>query len=293
MLFKGSCTALITPFTIDETIDFESFKKLIDFQIDNGTTALVFLGTTGEPSTMTKQEKISIVKFAVEYVNHRAKVIIGAGTNSTSTTIENIKEYSKFDIDGFLIVTPYYNKCTQNGVVKHFETISKETNLPIIVYNVPSRTGFNILPKTYNLLSDIPNIVGIKEASGNLDQIMQTIKLVGEKVAVYSGDDGLTLPILAVGGSGVISVASNIIPFEMSELCKAVFFEDMKLAKEYQNRYLNLIKLLFIETNPIPIKAGLSMLKLCRNVLRLPLTPIEEENYDKLKDELLKLKLLK
>ena len=153
MLFKGSCTALITPFKKDGSVDFESFKKIVDFQIQGGTSALVFLGTTGEPSTMTKEEKIEVVKFACEYVNNRAKVIVGAGTNCTQTTIENINEYSKYNIDGLLIVTPYYNKCTQNGVVRHYEEICKNTNLPIIVYNVPGRTGFNILPKTYEILS--------------------------------------------------------------------------------------------------------------------------------------------
>ena len=293
MLFKGSCTALITPFKKDNSVDFDSFKKIIDFQINNGTNALVFLGTTGEPSTMTKEERIEVVKFACEYVNSRAKVIIGAGTNSTDSTIENIKNYSLFNIDGLLIVTPYYNKCTQNGLIKHYEEICKTTNLPIIVYNVPGRTGFNILPKTYETLSKIPNIVGIKEASGNMEQIIQVIKLCGKNCAIYSGDDGLTIPILSMGGKGVISVASNIIPYEMSEMCKEYFIGNVEVACDIQLRYYNLIKLLFSETNPIPIKAAANFLGLCENVLRMPLTPMEEENFNKLKKELIDLKLCK
>jgi len=293
MLFKGCCTALITPFKTDGSIDFSSFKKIIDFQIQNGISALLFLGTTGEPSTMTKEERIEVVKFACDYVNGRAKIIIGAGTNSTSTTIDNINEYSKFNIDGLLIVTPYYNKCTQNGLIKHYEEICKNTTLPIIIYNVPGRTGFNILPKTYETLSKLPNIVGIKEASGNIEQIIQTIKLCNKNCAIYSGDDGLTIPILSMGGKGVISVASNIIPYEMSEMCKEYFIGNVEVSCDMQLRYYNLIKLLFSETNPIPIKAAANFLGLCENVLRMPLTPIEKENFEKLRHELINLKLCK
>ena len=293
MLFKGCCTALITPFKTDGSIDFSSFKKIIDFQIQNGISALLFLGTTGEPSTMTKEERIEVVKFACDYVNGRAKIIIGAGTNSTSTTIDNINEYSKFNIDGLLIVTPYYNKCTQNGLIKHYEEICKNTTLPIIIYNVPGRTGFNILPKTYETLSKLPNIMGIKEASGNIEQIIQTIKLCNKNCAIYSGDDGLTIPILSMGGKGVISVASNIIPYEMSEMCKEYFIGNVEVACDMQLRYYNLIKLLFSETNPIPIKAATNFLGLCENVLRLPLTPMEKENFEKLRHELINLKLCK
>lgn len=286
-IFRGVATALVTPFSEDGTkVDFEAFKKLIDNQIENGVSALVFLGTTGEPATMTQDECDEVIKFAVEYVNHRVPVIAGAGGNNTRVAIEKSKRYEEFGVDALLHVTPYYNKATQNGLVEHFTQIANSTHLPIILYNVPGRTGVNILPATLKTLSKIPNIVAVKEASGNIEQITEIIRTCGEDLPVYSGDDGLTYSILALGGIGVISVASNVVPKLMSELCSSYFYGDIKKSREIQFELLSLIKALFIEVNPIPAKAALSHLGIISPALRLPLTPMSEENKQKLIYEL-------
>lgn len=286
-IFRGVATALVTPFSEDGTkVDFEAFEKLIDNQIENGVSALVFLGTTGEPATMTQDECDEVIKFAVEYVNHRVPVIAGAGGNNTRVAIEKSKRYEDFGVDALLHVTPYYNKATQNGLVEHFTQIANSTHLPIILYNVPGRTGVNILPATLKTLSKIPNIVAVKEASGNIEQITEIIRTCGEDLPVYSGDDGLTYSVLALGGVGVISVASNVVPKRMSELCSLYFYGDIKKSREIQFELLPLIKTLFIEVNPIPAKAALSYLGMISPALRLPLTPMSEENKQKLINEL-------
>lgn len=286
-IFRGVATALVTPFSEDGTkVDFKAFKKLIDNQIENGVSALVFLGTTGEPATMTQDECDEVIKFAVEYVNHRVPVIAGAGGNNTRVAIEKSKRYEEFGVDALLHVTPYYNKATQIGLIEHFTQIANSTHLPIILYNVPGRTGVNILPATLKILSKIPNIVAVKEASGNIEQITEIIRTCGEDLPVYSGDDGLTYSILALGGIGVISVASNVVPKRMSELCSSYFYGDIKKSREIQFELLSLIKTLFIEVNPIPAKAALSHLGIISPALRLPLTPMSEENKQKLINEL-------
>lgn len=286
-IFRGVATALVTPFSEDGTkVDFEAFEKLIDNQIENGVSALVFLGTTGEPATMTQDECDEVIKFAVEYVNHRVPVIAGAGGNNTRVAIEKSKRYEDFGVDALLHVTPYYNKATQNGLVEHFTQIANSTHLPIILYNVPGRTGVNIMPATLKTLSKIPNIVAVKEASGNIEQITEIIRTCGEDLPVYSGDDGLTYSVLALGGIGVISVASNVVPKRMSELCSSYFYGDIKKSREIQFELLPLIKTLFIEVNPIPAKAALSYLGMISPALRLPLTPMSEENKQKLINEL-------
>ena len=286
-IFRGVATALVTPFSQDGTkVDFEAFKKLIDNQIENGVSALVFLGTTGEPATMTQDECDEVIKFAVDYVNHRVPVIAGAGGNNTRVAIEKSKRYEEFGVDALLHVTPYYNKATQSGLVAHFTQIANSTHLPIILYNVPGRTGVNILPATLKTLSNIPNIVAVKEASGNIEQITEIIRTCGEDLPVYSGDDRLTYSILALGGIGVISVASNVVPKRMSELCSSYFYGDIKKSREIQFELLPLIKTLFIEVNPIPAKAALSHLGIISPALRLPLTPMSEENKQKLINEL-------
>ena len=286
-IFRGVATALVTPFSEDGTkVDFKAFKKLIDNQIENGVSALVFLGTTGEPATMTQDECDEVIKFAVDYVNHRVPVIAGAGGNNTRVTIEKSKRYEEFGVDALLHVTPYYNKATQNGLVEHFTQIANSTHLPIILYNVPGRTGVNILPATLKTLSKIPNIVAVKEASGNIEQITEIIRTCGEDLPVYSGDDGLTYSVLALGGIGVISVASNVVPKRMSELCSSYFYGDIKKSREIQFELLPLIKTLFIEVNPIPAKAALSHLGIINPALRLPLTPMSEENKQKLITEI-------
>ncbi len=287
MLFRGVATALVTPFSDDGTkVDFEAFKKLIDNQIENGVSALVFLGTTGEPATMSQDECDEVIKFAVDYVNHRVPVIAGAGSNNTCVATQKSRRYEEFGVDGLLHVTPYYNKSTQSGLVAHFTQIANSTHIPIILYNVPGRTGVNILPTTLKTLSKIPNIVAVKEASGNIEQITEIIRICGDDLTVYSGDDGLTYSILALGGAGVISVASNVVPKQMFELCSSYFCEDIKKAREIQFELLPLIKTLFVEVNPIPAKTALSYLGMIGPALRLPLTPMSDENKQKLINEL-------
>ena len=286
-IFRGVATALVTPFSEDGTkVDYEAFEKLIDNQIQNGVSALVFLGTTGEPATMTQEECDEVIKFAVGYVNHRVPVIAGAGGNNTRVAVEKSKRYEAYGVDALLHVTPYYNKATQNGLVAHFTQIANSTNLPIILYNVPGRTGVNLLPQTLKTLSTIPNIVAVKEASGNIEQITEIIRTCGEDLPVYSGDDGLTYSVLALGGIGVISVASNVVPKRMSELCSSHFYGDIKKSREIQFELLPLIKTLFVEVNPIPVKAALSHLGIISPALRLPLTPMSEENKQKLITEI-------
>lgn len=289
MLFRGVATALVTPFSDDGTrVDFEAFKKLIDNQIENGVSALVFLGTTGEPATMSQDECDEVIKFAVDYVNHRVPVIAGAGSNNTCVATQKSRRYEEFGVDGLLHVTPYYNKSTQSGLIAHFTQIANSTRLPIILYNVPGRTGVNLLPTTLKTLSKIPNIVAVKEASGNIEQITEIIRICGDDLTVYSGDDGLTYSILALGGAGVISVASNVVPKQMHDLCETYFAGDINKSRDIQLALLPLIKSLFIEVNPIPAKTALAHLGKMSSTLRLPLTQMSDENKQKLFAELKK-----
>lgn len=276
MIFKGSGTALITPFK-DDSVNFDAFKRQLNYQLNNGTSAVIVLGTTGEPFTMSSSEKAKTIEFALEHINGKIPVIVGAGTNSTNSSIDNAKNAVALGADALLVVTPYYNKCTQNGLVKHFFAIADSITKPIIVYNVPSRTGMNILPETYLKLSSHPNIVAIKEASGNITQVSETAALVKDKMDIYSGDDALTLPILALGGKGIISVASNIIPRIVTDLCKYFFDNDLSQAREIQLKILPLVKLLFSEVSPIPIKAAMNMLNFDAGTPRLPLTEMENQ----------------
>lgn len=288
MLFKGLCTAIVTPFTKDlKEVNYEEFKRLIDFQIEGGAKAIVFFGTTGEASTLTKQEKIEITKFAVSYVNGRVAVIVGSGGNNTQEVVENCKTYEGLGVDGLLVVTPYYNKASQLGLIKHYTLIADSVNTPIILYNVPGRTGVNLSPKTVLTLSRHPNIVGIKEASGNLSQIMEIKRLCSDDFALYSGDDGLILPILSVGGVGVISVLSNILPKETSEICKYFFNGEIEKSRKLQLKLSPLINALFSDVNPIPIKNALNILGYNVGGLRLPLClEMTDENYENLKQTL-------
>lgn len=276
-MLKGTSTALITPFTNDK-IDFEALEKLLEFQLNGGVDSLVVLGTTGESATMSKEEKISVVQFVVDYVNGRLPIIVGAGANSTSQTIENALLYTDLGADGLLMVTPYYNKCTQYGLVQHFTKVAEKISLPIILYNVPSRTGVNMLPKTFATLADIDNIVAVKEASGNMEQIEHCIRLSKGKACVVSGDDGLTVPTMLMGGTGVISVASNLLPNYVSSMTRAVLDGDVNTAVEMQLNLLPLVNALFLEVNPIPVKKGAEILGLCSGELRLPLTELTKEN---------------
>lgn len=287
LIFQGAATALVTPFSEDgKRVDYFAFKRLVDEQIKCGISALVFLGTTGEPATMTQKECDEVVKFAVEYVNHRVPVIVGAGSNSTRSAIKKSKRYEKLGVDALLHVSPFYNKTTQNGLIEHYTQIAKSTKLPIIIYNVPGRTGLNILPKTIKSLSQIPNIVAIKEASGNIEQIAEIARLCGNDLSIYSGDDALTFSTLALGGVGVISVASNIVPKKVQTICKNYFCGRIKKSREIQFELLPLIKKLFVEINPIPIKAALAHQNKINPTLRLPLLPMTKENRQQLIDEL-------
>lgn len=277
-MFKGTATALITPFS-DTGVDFEALDKLLDSQVDGGVNALVILGTTGEPATMTKEEKVAVVKFVVSKLKGKLPIIVGAGANSTADAIDNAKLYTSLGADGLLVVTPYYNKCTQNGLVAHYTAVAEATHLPIICYNVPGRTGVNMLPATFaKLVDQVDNIVAIKEASGNMEQIEECIRLTAGKADVISGDDGLTVPVMLMGGTGVISVASNLAPAYVSTMTSHALNGNVKVAAAMQLKMLPFVKALFSEVNPIPAKKGAELLGLCNGKLRLPLTEMTEDN---------------
>lgn len=287
ILFEGTATALITPFTKDG-VDFEAFDRLLDFQLAGGVNAVVVLGTTGEPATQTEQEKRDVLAFAVNKLKGKLPVIVGAGSNCTATAVENAKQAQRLGADGLLVVTPYYNKCTQQGLVEHFTAISKATALPIIAYNVPSRTGVNMLPETFVRIAELDNIVGIKEASGNMAQIAHLANILGDKAAIYSGDDGLTVPIMRLGGKGVISVASVVVPKFVAAMTRAYLEGDVAKASGMQERLNPLVEALFEEVNPIPAKQACVLLGMCQNILRLPLTPATNTTAERLKIELAK-----
>lgn len=277
ILFKGCGTAIATPFN-KEGVNLEEFKKLVEFQIQSHADAIIVCGTTGEASTMTKEEKIATIKCAIQTSAGRIPIIVGTGSNSTSQAIENSKLTESLGADGILVVTPYYNKCTQAGLVKHYRAIADSVNLPIILYSVPSRTGVNIEPKTCLELSKIPNIVAIKEASGNLSQIAEIANLCGEDLSIYSGNDDQILPVLSLGGIGVISVLSNIKPEYTHNMVQSFFDGNIKAATQMQINAIPLIKALFSETNPIPVKSALNISGFDFGEPRLPLTPITENN---------------
>lgn len=293
-MFYGSVVALITPFR-EGKLDRESLKSLIDFHIKNGTDAIVVAGTTGESPTLTYEEHELLIELAVEYANKRIPIIAGTGANSTHEAIMLTKFAEKVGADASLQVVPYYNKPTQEGIYQHFKAIAEETNIPLILYNIPSRTGVDMLPETFaRLYSDFPNIIGIKEATGNVARVSETISLTNEEVLILSGDDALTLPMMAVGAKGVISVANNIIPREISQMCKLALDGKFKEAKEIHNKYWDLFKVLFIETNPIPVKAAAYMMGLIKDgEIRLPLYHISEKNRQKLEEVLRKHNLIK
>lgn len=284
MIFKGSAVALVTPMTQSGEINYYSLKELIDYQIACGTKAIIILGTTGESSTITIDEREKIIKFCVCMVAKRIPVIVGTGSNSTATAIKLTKQAEKLGADGALIVTPYYNKCNQDGLFEHYKKIASETNLPIILYNVPSRTGVNILPETVLKLSKIKNIVGLKEASGNLNQISEIISLVNGSFAVYSGDDNLTLPILSLGAVGTISVTANVYPEQMELLCEFALSQDYSNARRINNFLKNANHAMFLDVNPIPVKAYMNMVGFKVGKPRLPLTEASEKLKRELKE---------
>lgn len=281
-VFRGAATALITPLT-ETGVDFKSLGNLIDWQIDQGIDALVIVGTTGEKSTLTSLEHLEVVRFAIERADHRVPIIVGTGSNDTAHAISMSKEACAMGADALLVVTPYYNKATQNGLVTMYSTIADSVDKPLILYNVPSRTGVGIEPETYAKLADHPNIAGIKEANGDISKIVKTKALVGDRLQIYSGNDDQIVPILSMGGSGVISVLSNLMPKETSQMCHRFFEGDVEGAREMQLKYLPLINALFSEVNPIPVKAAMAAMGYCKNYLRLPMTPMEEGHWEKLR----------
>lgn len=289
VIFKGCGTAIVTPFT-ESGVNFEEFKRLIENQIANKVDSIIVCGTTGESATMTLEERKQTIKFVVETVNKRIPVIAGTGGNCTKSVIEMTKYAENIGADGALIVTPYYNKTTQEGLIAHYTAIAKETNLPIILYNVPSRTGVNILPKTCKELSKIKNIVAIKEASGNISQVAEIANLCGDELNIYSGNDDQILPVLSVGGIGVISVLSNIMPEFTHNIVEDFFNKKIENAISAQIKAIPLINALFCEVNPIPVKSALNMLGYNVGIPRLPLLEMSKINQEKLKNELQKIK---
>ena len=280
--FRGTATAMITPFT-QTGVNFDAFERMIEFQIENGTDALLILGTTGEPATMTEEEKEAVMRFAVEKIAGRAKVIFGSGSNSTAHAVEASKKAEAMGADGLLAVTPYYNKCTQNGLVEYYRAIAGAVRIPVICYNVPARTGVNIKPETMERIADIPNIAGIKEACGNMEQICETARRIRGKCDLYSGDDNLNLPILAIGGAGLISVSSNILPKETKQMYELVMAGDLPAANKLQDAMLPVIDQLFTEVNPIPAKAAANMIGLDAGLPRGPLTELEPAHKESLR----------
>ena len=286
-IFKGMATAMVTPMT-PEGVDYEALGRFIDFQLESGINALVAVGTTGESATLTPEEREKVIAFTIDRVAGRVPVIAGTGTNNTQHAVNFSVSAAQAGADALLVVTPYYNKATQNGLIAHFTTIADKVDKPIILYNVPSRTGCNLLPATVEKLAEHPNIAAIKEASGNMSQVVELFARCGDKIDVYSGEDGLTVPMLAMGGMGTISVLSNVIPKGAVEMTDAFFAGDLRKAAALQCRYLDLINLLFCEVNPIPAKAAVSAMGYGKEFIRLPLTPMEEGNRTKLLAEMRK-----
>ena len=280
-IFRGVATALITPMN-ERGVDYDSFAKVIDWQCEQGINALVIAGTTGEGSTLDDAEHKAVVDFAVKRIAGRCVVIAATGSNDTRYAVQLSKYCCDAGADALLLVTPYYNKTTQGGLIKMYETIADASSKPVILYNVPSRTGINIEPETYEKLSWHPNIQGIKEANSNISKIVHTAQLIGSRMDIYSGNDDQIVPILSMGGQGVISVLSNPAPKQTMEICNRFFAGDIKGAAELQCRYLPLINALFCETNPIPVKAAMSAMGFCDDYLRLPLVPMEDAHREKL-----------
>ena len=290
-VFTGSAVAIITPFTANG-VNFDTYKKLIDFQIENGTDAILTCGTTGEPSTMSEAEKQDTIKCAIQSVGKRVPVIAGTGGNCTASVIAASKKAQELGADALLVVTPYYNKCTQNGLVAHFKAIADEVDLPMILYNVPPRTGLNILPATLNALAGYKSIVAIKEASGDIAQLTEMTRLCLDRMDFYSGEDAIVVPLLALGGIGVITVAGNVVPDMMHNMVAEYLNGNIAASRELQFKVNPLVAALFCETNPIPVKAALNLMGVCEATVRMPLTPMEEGNLNRLTKEMAALGLI-
>ena len=287
-VFTGMATAIITPMTT-EGIDYEALGRFIEFQIENGIDAIVVMGTTGENATIEPEDQKKVIAYTVEKVAKRVPVIAGTGTNNTEHVLANTKAACEVGADAVLVVTPYYNKATQFGLIQHFTMVADASTVPVIMYNVPGRTGCNLLPKTVAKLAEHPNIVALKEATGNMAQMVEIMRLCGDKLDVYSGEDALTVPMMAMGGAGTISVLSNVVPKEsvaMTDACKAGNFKE---AAAWQCKLLPLVDCLFSQVNPIPVKAAMAAMGYCEDYLRLPLTPMEEPFRGNMLSEMRKL----
>ena len=289
-IFTGMASAMITPMNA-QGVDYAAMERFIEFQIANGINALVVMGTTGENATLEPWEQKEVIRFVVEKVNHRVPVIAGTGTNNTAHVLQNTRNACEVGADAVLVVTPYYNKGTQKGLITHFTTVADASSVPVILYNVPSRTGVNLLPKTVAELAKHPNIVAIKEASGSMAQLVELMALCGDQIDVYSGEDALTVPMLAMGAAGTISVLSNVVPRESVAMTDAFFAGKIEEAAAWQCKLLPLINALFSEVNPIPVKAAVSALGFGEDYLRLPLTPMEEGHREVMLCEMRKLGL--
>ena len=293
-IFTGAGVALVTPFKEDGAIDFAKLNELIDFQIENGTDAIIICGTTGESATMTHEEHLDTIRACVEHVNKRVPVVAGTGSNCTETAIYLSKEAEKIGADALLVVTPYYNKATQKGLKEHFTMVAESVSLPIILYNVPSRTGCNIQPETaVELAKTVPNIVGIKEASGNISQVVKLASLAQGCIDIYSGNDDQVIPLLSLGGKGVISVLSNVAPRQTHDMVMEYLEGDREKGVKIQLELLELCNALFCEVNPIPVKKAVEMMGLCGGTLRRPMTEIEPQNAERLKKAMIEAGIIK
>ena len=293
-IFTGAGVALITPMNEDGSVNYEKLRELLEFHVANKTDAIIICGTTGEASTLSDEEHLECVRFACEVINKRIPVIAGTGSNCTQSAIELSKEAEKSGVDGLLLVTPYYNKATQNGLKAHYKAIAKEVNVPIILYNVPSRTGTRLAPQTVvDLCHEVPNIVGVKDATGDISEVAELMSLAKGTVDVYSGNDDQIVPVLSLGGKGVISVLSNILPKETHDMVASYLEGDVAKSCEMQLKYFDLVKALFCEVNPIPVKKALNLMGMEVGSLRLPLTEMEDANAKRLEEEMRKAGVIK
>ncbi|MCR4594109.1 MAG: 4-hydroxy-tetrahydrodipicolinate synthase [Clostridiales bacterium] len=291
-IFTGAGVAIITPFNEDLSVNYDALKEILEYQISNGTDAIVITGTTGESATLSTQEHIDVIKYTVDVVNHRIPIIAGTGSNETSIALELSQAAEEAGADALLIVTPYYNKTSQRGLIQHYTYLADRVNLPIIVYNVPSRTGVNVLPETFKKLSEHKNIVAVKEASGNLSQIAQIAALCGDNLDIYSGNDDQIVPIMSLGGKGVISVLSNICP-KVAHDIPALYLEGKcKESAELQLKYLELCNAMFMDVNPIPVKVAMNMMGIPAGPLRMPLCEMDAVHNSMLRSVLEKYKIL-
>ena len=293
-IFTGAGVALITPMNEDGSVNYEKLRELLEFHVANKTDAIIICGTTGEASTLSDEEHLECIRFACEVINKRIPVIAGTGSNCTQSAIELSKEAEKSGVDGLLLVTPYYNKATQNGLKAHYKAIAKEVNVPIILYNVPSRTGTRLAPQTVvDLCHEVPNIVGVKDATGDISEVAELMSLAKGTVDVYSGNDDQIVPVLSLGGKGVISVLSNILPKETHDMVASYLEGDVAKSCEMQLKYFDLVKALFCEVNPIPVKKALNLMGMEVGSLRLPLTEMEDANAKRLEEEMRKAGVIK